>query len=969
MYKSELSKALSSERANKAMALAVDTWRQGQEVQKLAMNHYTQLLQRQGEAVQNWWSAWQNLSPQTKTPATVAKDAAEYAVDSMQRSALFLDVMRRRGNNYLEHEAAGCPPVLVYDYEMIVDGRELLHPVNYALVEIKPPEGVELDPNRRPFVIVDPRAGHGAGIGGFKSDSQVGVALQAGHPVYFVIFFPEPEKNQTLAHVCDAEVQFLKEVKRRHPDSPKPVVIGNCQGGWAVMLMAAYQPDIAGPIVMNGAPLSYWAGKNGKNPMRYMGGLFGGALPVHILSDLGNGRFDGANLVMNFEQLNPGNAKWDKYYQLYSKVDTEAERFLDFERWWGGFYFMNEQEIHWIVENLFIGNKLVHGKAELSNANYVDLKQIRSPIVVFASHGDNITPPQQALNWIADTYRDEHEIKARGQRIVYMVHEDVGHLGIFVSASVALREHTAIMSTLEALESLPPGLYEMQIADREIVEEGQSKHQVTFEARTMGELLSHDETREEEAAFTPVSRLSDLNIELYDMFVRPFVRSMVNEQTAQAMFQSHPLRRDRRMLSDRNPLLWGMSYWAKMAEQYRKPMADDNVFRGLERLNSAAINNAFDLFKDSRDAGYELAFHCTYGLPAIRAFGKRANDYDHQIEHDVERHMPEIEAIVDRIEEGGLAEAVVRMLLMVSHARGAVPRARLKRFNEVLRTEPAFLEISDDMQRSRLIHEQTVVVNMEPELSLHTLPKLLKNAEERRHAMALLLDILGGEESLQPSGQAMVHRIEKQLKTQVRRKRLPEPEKGVIQGEVLDKQSAAATPTLPKSAPKPSKKAAARKTAAKPKAAPVQAQIDENTLGKAPAKEKASVASGAASPQGTDDKPAPARKRSARSQSTVKATPAKKVASKARARKATDTGTQAPATRVSAPSKKTAAKKATAASSSTAAASKKVAASSDPKASQVSKQSTETAATTGAKKVSAARAKRATAVNTSTPNK
>ena len=41
-------------------------------------------------------------------------------------------------------------------------------------------------------MIVDPRAGHGPGIGGFKEDSEVGVALSAGHPVYFVIFFPDP---------------------------------------------------------------------------------------------------------------------------------------------------------------------------------------------------------------------------------------------------------------------------------------------------------------------------------------------------------------------------------------------------------------------------------------------------------------------------------------------------------------------------------------------------------------------------------------------------------------------------------------------------------------------------------------------------------------------------------------------------------------------------------------------------------
>jgi len=35
-----------------------------------------------------------------------------------------------------------------------------------------------------PFVVVDPRAGHGPGNGGFKADSELGVAMRAGYPCY-----------------------------------------------------------------------------------------------------------------------------------------------------------------------------------------------------------------------------------------------------------------------------------------------------------------------------------------------------------------------------------------------------------------------------------------------------------------------------------------------------------------------------------------------------------------------------------------------------------------------------------------------------------------------------------------------------------------------------------------------------------------------------------------------------------------
>src|SRR5947209_7499282 len=115
-------------------------------------------------------------------PWSLASEWSQYAIDSFQRSVLVLDTLRQRGNAYHEHEAAGSPPLLHFDHEMVLDARTFAQPVNYALVRIVPPKSVRVDPASRPFVIIDPRAGHGPGIGGFKDDSQVGVALHAGHP-------------------------------------------------------------------------------------------------------------------------------------------------------------------------------------------------------------------------------------------------------------------------------------------------------------------------------------------------------------------------------------------------------------------------------------------------------------------------------------------------------------------------------------------------------------------------------------------------------------------------------------------------------------------------------------------------------------------------------------------------------------------------------------------------------------------
>src|SRR5438270_7059332 len=337
----------------------------------------------------------------------VVASAVEYMMDAGQRSVLFLDVLRRRGDQYREHVAQTAPHVLQYAAELIIDGRKLDEPVNYALVRIIPPKDVEIDLNRRPFIVVDPRAGHGPGIGGFKADSEIGVAMKAGHPCYFVGFLPEPMPGQTIERIARAEAVFIEKVISRHPEADgKPCVIGNCQAGWAVMILASLRPELFGPIIVAGAPLAYWAGVHGKYPMRYSGGLLGGSWLTALTSDLGAGKFDGAWLVQNFENMNPSNTLWTKQYNVYSNVDTEADRYLEFERWWGGHVNLNAEEIHFIVDELVIGNNLAAGRIKTADGQLGQLRKIRSPIVVFCSEGDNVTPPQQALHCMLYLYAD-----------------------------------------------------------------------------------------------------------------------------------------------------------------------------------------------------------------------------------------------------------------------------------------------------------------------------------------------------------------------------------------------------------------------------------------------------------------------------------------------------------------------------------------------------------------------------------
>jgi Protein of unknown function (DUF3141) len=95
-------------------------------------------------------------------------------------------------------------------------------------------------------------------------------------------------------------------------------VIGNCQAGWAVMMLAATRPELFGPIILAGSPVSYWAGLEGQSPMRYSSGLLGGSWLTALSSDLGAGKFDGAHLVANFENLSPANTLWTKNYKAWA---------------------------------------------------------------------------------------------------------------------------------------------------------------------------------------------------------------------------------------------------------------------------------------------------------------------------------------------------------------------------------------------------------------------------------------------------------------------------------------------------------------------------------------------------------------------------------------------------------------------------------------------------------------------------
>jgi Protein of unknown function (DUF3141) len=697
--------------------------------------------------------------------------AGEYLIDAVQRGILFADTMRQRGNQYLEHAAKVAPHVLEFDVEVLLDGRTFERPVNYVLVRVIPPKEVVTDATRRPFVVFDPRAGHGPGIGGFKADSEIGVALKAGHPCYFVGFLTEPMSGQTIEDIARAEAVFLEKVISLHPQADgKPCVIGNCQAGWAVMMLAACRPELFGPMIIAGSPLSYWAGVRGENPMRYTGGLLGGSWMTALASDLGQGKFDGAWLVQNFENLNPSNTLWTKQYNLYANIDNEASRYLGFERWWGAHINLNAEEIQFIVDELFVGNKLAAGLTKTSDGTMIDLRNIRSPIVVFCSKGDNITPPSQALGWLLDLYDSVDDIRSHSQTIVYTIHETVGHLGIFVSGGVAKKEHDEFASNIDLIDLLPPGLYEAVFEKRTEAAQGSQYASgewiMRCEARTLNDIRALGGNNPvEERCFAAAARLSEINASLYRAWMQPWIRAMVSHPMAEALRRLHPLRIQYEVFCDRNPLMAPVKQMAETVRAQRTPVSEGNPFLAMQETISKQIITGLDAFRDIRDKFAEQLFFGIYGSPLVqaacgvdpeqnRAVRKAGKSLMHR--ELLQRRIAELKA---KIGVGGLREALVRALIYVGKERGgldergfeAIRRFRSQQSDAVRLALPEF---------KMLFREQYFMLLLDEDAALAAIPLLLqKESDDLSKALAQVKEVLTIKQELTTAEQERFRRI------------------------------------------------------------------------------------------------------------------------------------------------------------------------------------------------------------------
>lgn len=657
-----------------------------------------------------------------------------YVTDTAERSVLYLDVLRRRGNEQEAITARPSATVLTFDHAEILSGRTLRRPINYSLSRILPPEGIVIDETKRPVVVVDPRAGQGPGIGGFKTESEIGDALHTGHPVYFINFSAEPVPGQTFLDVVEGQVTFFEHIVALHPDAPRPFAIGNCQAGYQTLMVAMLRPDLFGPCMVAGSPISYWQGVHGKNPMRYAGGLLGGSWLTALTCDLGRGKFDGTWLILNFDNLNPANWLWDKQYSVYSAVDTEAARYLSFEKWWGDFIELNGEEIQFLVNEMFIGDKLTRNQIKAGDGTIFDLRTITSPIIVFTSMGDNISPPQQTLGWILDLYRDVEELREAGRTIVYCLNQTVGHLAIFVSSKVGAKEDEEMVRLMDVIDCMPPGLYELVIepaaegAPRGLY--GSGRWISHFESRTFDDLRALGRNSEDDdRAFATAARVSELLLSSYRTFAQPWVRAAVSQPMADAARALNPLRLSYSAFADSNPLMKPIGPLAAETQEKRHAADDENPFRKAEAEAGQQISRALDSWREMRDSTVEKLFFAIYGNPLLQGLvGLNNNQPVRELPgvtpDELDRRRARREALLAAIGAGGFDAALVRAVLAVISADRRLDERSAEALNAVRKS---LLHLDIEPFKA-LVREQFSMLTLARAEALAALPALVPEA-------------------------------------------------------------------------------------------------------------------------------------------------------------------------------------------------------------------------------------------------
>jgi hypothetical protein len=229
-----------------------------------------------------------------------------------------------------------------------------------------------------------------------------------------------------------------------------------------------------------------------------------------------------------------------------------------------------------------------------------------------------------------------------------------------------------------------------------------------------------------------------------------------------------PSRIERLAYSDLNPAMWGVKMLADMVRQHRQKAAPDNALIQVQEATSAQIEKALDGWRDLRDGAIERLFYAIYDSPPMRALAGLAAP--HADARKPRRHdealaallAAKIAAIRDRIDRGGLPEAVIRILLAGASAQRMIAADGVALAREAKQRHPVLKRLTRQQVKA-MAKEQAFMLAHERQRALEALPKLLPTREQRRDALAFVHSIVRARGRLRPEAAATLRRIEQIL--------------------------------------------------------------------------------------------------------------------------------------------------------------------------------------------------------------
>jgi Protein of unknown function (DUF3141) len=174
-------------------------------------------------------------------------------------------------------------------------------------------------------------------------------------------------------------------------------------------------------------------------------------------------------------------------------------------------------------------------------------------------------------------------------------------------------------------------------------------------------------------------------------------------------------------------------------------VAADNPFVAMQENASRQIVAALDAWRQASETIAERCFFAVYGSPALQAaagidpVGTRPlrKASKHPLHNELlEKRIAELKS---RIPVGGLREAVIRALIYVGLARGAVDERGFEALRRIRR------EHSDSSLSAfkALVREQFYILLVDTEAALAALPSMLPaDVDTRRKAFDLVKEVM-----------------------------------------------------------------------------------------------------------------------------------------------------------------------------------------------------------------------------------